>query len=547
MNEMTYDIICVDDETHMTSMFKSVINFIFEEAGTTLRINTYNSTNDVLRDIQEKKVSAKVWLLDIMMQRGELNGVELAERLRMLFPSQKMYIYAFTALNPNVIVERYAKGGTFDGAFNKSQRPLEATVREIIDTHFKYIYEGGEPEDSGDLPDYDSLVKPKETSAPVSKKQFKVSLPSKPAEDAGDDFDKPVEIPENKLNYARNLRPTQEDTGIDEFFSQMDRFFNQNDQGNDESDGAEQAVQSHFVEPEIEDEKPNDVEVETAELEAGDSDQTLVMEGGESTLAETTADETPPLAVEPVEAALVQFPESEKPLETEKLPVRKPVSDSHPKIPVRAVSAPEKRALHQKPSVAQGKSVSKPDRKPAQMPVQKPVSAPHRTQTKPVSVPRTQPGSVQMQNQQKRASTTQLAVSPKRFNVSEFLVDFGQQEEPREKTGAIKTTEKGTFSFEVGGGDTVPQKKPTPQPRVTAQPIAQARPQPSNLKQARQSVPATPAPVDPQPVQEQTAMPAITPEQDGVRLPKQFVILAVVYMVLITLGLAGLAAYVFLF
>lgn len=130
---MRFDLICVDDEITMTSLFQTVLDLINLETGLELRAKTYNNTLDVIRDLQENGVDAKIWLLDIMMPNGQKNGLDLAKIIRSC--RKDTFIYAFTALNSSLIMEKYATNGLLDGAYNKSGSPLDVILRDLISRH----------------------------------------------------------------------------------------------------------------------------------------------------------------------------------------------------------------------------------------------------------------------------------------------------------------------------------------------------------------------------------------------------------------------------
>jgi DNA-binding response OmpR family regulator len=88
-----YDVIYIDDERTMTTLFATFIQVKYPN----WRFHTYNDSMQAWIEIMEDRVEAKVWLLDIMMPVKD--GTAIAEALAK-YANPAPAILGYTALDP---------------------------------------------------------------------------------------------------------------------------------------------------------------------------------------------------------------------------------------------------------------------------------------------------------------------------------------------------------------------------------------------------------------------------------------------------------------
>ena len=71
-----YDVIYVDDEPTMTAIFNQMVNLKYRH----WRILAVNDSESLFKRIEERSISAAVWIVDLMMP-GK-NGVQIAQAVR---------------------------------------------------------------------------------------------------------------------------------------------------------------------------------------------------------------------------------------------------------------------------------------------------------------------------------------------------------------------------------------------------------------------------------------------------------------------------------
>lgn len=120
-----FDIVFVDDEIPTTNVFNSFFSIIY--VNNTSRV--YNNPLLVAEDLRANKVHAKVWLIDVMM--NGLNGVELALLVREKF-GKAVKIFAYSALEKEVLYSKFPKAGVFDGFYNRI-----VTITDVVEELIK--------------------------------------------------------------------------------------------------------------------------------------------------------------------------------------------------------------------------------------------------------------------------------------------------------------------------------------------------------------------------------------------------------------------------
>jgi len=88
-----YDIICVDDEPTTTALFEFVIQQKYKH----WRAAGFTDSQDLYDQINQKRVVAHVYIIDLMMQPK--NGIEIAKAVR-ASGQAKAVLIAYTALDP---------------------------------------------------------------------------------------------------------------------------------------------------------------------------------------------------------------------------------------------------------------------------------------------------------------------------------------------------------------------------------------------------------------------------------------------------------------
>lgn len=587
MSEYQYDIICIDDETFMTTMFTNVMELIFEEIGTSLKIKTYNSTDEALRDVNEKNLSAKVWLLDIMMQKGQINGVEMAEKLRRAFPGRKdMYIYAFTALNPNVIMERYTTGGVFNGAYNKSQHPIDATLRAIVTNHFsEYIPQDNEVID--ELPDFDDYVFTRKIDASVSeeaapKKTFTIGAKESSSDELefedGDDEDA---FGRDPLEEARSMKDDKPDEDLDTFFNNVKSMYeNDEAESTDEEDyfssDENAATPAKSEQPKVIKPKPEPVKSQP-EPAAQPKPAARPAQAQPSAQKPTAATGKPVRpAGTPQAKPSAQAPAGQRPVSrpkpaaqnagepavkpaTKPAPAQKPASKPVPQTPAKPAAKPAsatQTGQPQKPAVKKPAQPQQTGEKSMAVPVKKFQIGGGSTAAKPATGQRPAKPSTQRPAQpinKKPASAVVPAVKKQdeigAFAIEgidnqkdeEFVLDFEIEESPSSKP----VTQGGDDDWSFTIDDTPAEKTPY---RPAISPIAGASP--TSRPRIQQVKPADEDEVMKTPDEEPDALEVSSKANTGIKpgyiaIPKWFFYTSIAYMIIMFLALVGLVAYIF--
>ena len=91
-----YDLIYVDDEATMTAIFEQLVKLKYPQ----WRTAAFIDSQDLHERIVKKQITARVWILDLMMPA--VNGVEIAQAIRQSGDSQAVLI-AYTALDPQTL------------------------------------------------------------------------------------------------------------------------------------------------------------------------------------------------------------------------------------------------------------------------------------------------------------------------------------------------------------------------------------------------------------------------------------------------------------
>jgi len=92
MSNELYDVVFIDDEVSLTDIFQQYIIWKFKE----WKYITFNNPSLAYNAIVSSGVTAKVWIVDMMMPQK--NGAEIAEAIR-LQNGDKPVILAYTALD----------------------------------------------------------------------------------------------------------------------------------------------------------------------------------------------------------------------------------------------------------------------------------------------------------------------------------------------------------------------------------------------------------------------------------------------------------------
>lgn len=88
----TYDVIFIDDEVSLTDIFQQYVIWKYKE----WNFMTFNNSQMAYNAILDNRVSAKVWIVDMMMPQK--NGADIAQAIRTQ-GGQDPVILAYTALD----------------------------------------------------------------------------------------------------------------------------------------------------------------------------------------------------------------------------------------------------------------------------------------------------------------------------------------------------------------------------------------------------------------------------------------------------------------
>jgi len=90
-----FDVIVVDDEPSVTQIFQQYILWKYKN----WRFTTFNNSSTLFECITNTELTAKVWIVDIMMPKK--NGVDIAQAIRH-YLGAKPVVLAYTALDRRV-------------------------------------------------------------------------------------------------------------------------------------------------------------------------------------------------------------------------------------------------------------------------------------------------------------------------------------------------------------------------------------------------------------------------------------------------------------
>jgi len=88
----TYDVIFIDDEASLTDIFQQYVIWKYKD----WNFMTFNNSQTAYNAIVDNRVSAKVWIVDMMMPQK--NGADIAQAIRTQ-GGQGPVILAYTALD----------------------------------------------------------------------------------------------------------------------------------------------------------------------------------------------------------------------------------------------------------------------------------------------------------------------------------------------------------------------------------------------------------------------------------------------------------------
>ena len=91
MTNVDYDVIIIDDETSVTDIFQQYILWKYKD----WRFMTFNNSQIAYEAIVNGRITAEVWIIDMMMPNK--NGAEIAEAVREQQGSDPILL-AYTAL-----------------------------------------------------------------------------------------------------------------------------------------------------------------------------------------------------------------------------------------------------------------------------------------------------------------------------------------------------------------------------------------------------------------------------------------------------------------
>jgi DNA-binding response OmpR family regulator len=119
-----YDVVYVDDDHALTQIINTCVGLAHER----WTYNSYTDSGSVYEMIQQNKIGAKVWLLDIMMPVK--NGIDIAVLIQQKLP--KDIILGYTALDPLDIKAKYGPStNAFTRIISKNESPMD--VLNLLD------------------------------------------------------------------------------------------------------------------------------------------------------------------------------------------------------------------------------------------------------------------------------------------------------------------------------------------------------------------------------------------------------------------------------
>jgi DNA-binding NarL/FixJ family response regulator len=91
-----YDVIYVDDEPTMTTIFNQVVNLKYQQ----WRTIAFNDPSILFDRIEARNITSRVWIIDLMMP--EKNGIQIAQAVRATGDFSTVLI-GYTALDPQAL------------------------------------------------------------------------------------------------------------------------------------------------------------------------------------------------------------------------------------------------------------------------------------------------------------------------------------------------------------------------------------------------------------------------------------------------------------
>lgn len=127
----SYDVIFIDDEVSLTDIFQQYVIWKYKD----WNFMTFNNAQTAFNAIVDNRVSARVWIVDMMMPQK--NGAEIAEAIRRQSGKEPV-ILAYTALDRRALEsnETY-RGGMhhFNHIINK--REDFASILSLVEVWVK--------------------------------------------------------------------------------------------------------------------------------------------------------------------------------------------------------------------------------------------------------------------------------------------------------------------------------------------------------------------------------------------------------------------------
>ena len=117
MTSPNYDVVIIDDEVSVTDIFQQYIIWKYKD----WRFMTFNNSQMAYEAIAKGQISAKVWVIDMMMPQK--NGAEIAEIVR-AHQGMSPVVLAYTALEKRTLEtqEAYRHGMQhFNHVINKRE------------------------------------------------------------------------------------------------------------------------------------------------------------------------------------------------------------------------------------------------------------------------------------------------------------------------------------------------------------------------------------------------------------------------------------------
>ena len=117
MSSPAYDVVVIDDEVSVTGLFQQYIIWKFQD----WRFMTFNNSQIAYNAIANGQITAKVWVIDMMMPTK--NGTDIAVAIRE-FQGDSPVLLAYTALEKRTLEtqEAYSQGmHHFNHVINKRE------------------------------------------------------------------------------------------------------------------------------------------------------------------------------------------------------------------------------------------------------------------------------------------------------------------------------------------------------------------------------------------------------------------------------------------